>query len=138
MKQDTSHLDSFRVTTGEGATNSSDGCKGNFKFKLNDAIVQVSFDDEAIGGWEHAVAVAFDKPQSSIISRLTAKDPVPRTPTNEEIMYVKRLFWEDEESVCEIIPAKGNETPWHHIARHLWKRTYSDFPMPVKQSVEAE
>jgi len=138
MKKDASHLEPFRVTEGEGATTSEAGMSGNFSFKLKDAIVQVSFAGDEIEGWEHAIAVCFDKPQSNIISRLTStKEPEPRCPTNEEIMHIKRLFWEDDEAVVEIFPAKGNKTPWHTIARHLWRRTYSDFPMPVKTEVEA-
>lgn len=137
MKKDSTHINAYRVTEGEGATNDADGLNGNFTFKLKDAIVQVSFAGDEIPGWEHAVAVCFDKPSSSIISRFTSKEPEPRCPTNEEIMHIKRLFFDDDEAVVEIIPAKGNQTPWHPIARHLWHRTFSEFPMPLKTEVGA-
>jgi hypothetical protein len=136
MKKDSTHLNQFRIKEGEGATTDADGLNGNFKFALAGVIVQVSSSETEIEGYEHLIAVAFDKPQSSIISRLTAKDPVPRCLTNEEKMQVKRLFWEDDECVVEYLPAKGSQMPFHFTATHLWRRTFSEFPMPIRQKKE--
>lgn len=136
MKKDTAHLDQYRVTEGEGATTPEDGCNGHFKFKIGDAIIQVNASDRDIEGWEHVICAAFEKPKSNIISRLTAQEPEPRAPNMEETFAIKRLFWDDDESVCEYIPAKGSGMPMCMNARHLWRRTYSDFPMPVKKKVE--
>lgn len=129
MKKSAEHLSKFRVKDGEAATTDADGMSGNFTFKINDALMQVS-SEEDVSGWNHLIVVAFDKSQSSIISRLTARQSEPRCPTNEEVMHVKRLFFDDEELCVEFVPSKGCQVPWHHIARHVWCRTFSEFPTP--------
>lgn len=141
MKSDSTEINQFRVTEGEGASTDADGMNGNFTFKVGDAIVQVSSVQNSPEGWNHVICAAFEHPKSNIISRLTAQQPRPRMTNGEETMAVKRLFFEDDETVVEYWPKKGSFLPMSLHARHLWQRIHSDVATPenaLKKSVQGE
>lgn len=62
-------------------------------------------------------------------------DPVFRkqkTPTWEEMCFVKSLFWEDDEAVLELHVAKKDWISIHDHVLHLWRPTKQAIPLPPK------
>lgn len=84
---------------------------GWFEFVYNNKwfAVQASQDDH----WEHV----------SVSSK--------RTPTWDEMCYVKRLFWDDEETVIQYHPPKSEYVNMAKTCLHLW-RYKKDMPRPEK------
>ena len=58
-----------------------------------------------------------------------------RTPTWDEMVWVKRLFFGDDETVIQFHPAAGDYINLHTRCLHLWRRCDGDFPMPPKECV---
>jgi hypothetical protein len=57
-----------------------------------------------------------------------------RTPSWEEMVMVKYLFWNEDETVVEYHPAKSNYINIHPHVLHLWRRV-AGFPTPPKVCV---
>ncbi len=53
-----------------------------------------------------------------------------RTPTWEEMEFVKDLFWAGHETVVQFHPAKGAKINYHPHCLHLWKRRGVDVELP--------
>lgn len=66
-------------------------------------------------GWEHVSVHPFDE---------------KRTPTWEEMCYVKDLFWEREETVIQYHPAKSRYVNIHPYTLHLWRPVNEPVPVP--------
>jgi hypothetical protein len=58
-----------------------------------------------------------------------------RVPTWEEMCWVKRLFFNDNECVVQYHPAEKDYVNEHPNVLHLWRLVGQDFPMPPKQCV---
>jgi hypothetical protein len=74
---------------------------------LHDATFLAIIASEAVDGslgWEHV----------SVSTRT-------RTPTWEEMCWVKGLFWSDEECVLQFHPAKKDYVNNHPHCLHMWK-----------------
>jgi hypothetical protein len=86
--------------------------------------LQSGFDFPA---WDHvSVSVAIKSPEDMNNRRL---------PTWEEMHYVKRLCWDDEETVIQIhAPADAyvNENRW---VLHLWKPIGIEIPLPPTKTI---
>jgi hypothetical protein len=68
---------------------------------------------ERYAGWEH-VSVSLPN----------------RTPTWEEMCYVKNLFWDEEDCVIQYHPPKEVYVTCHPFCLHLWRWRHGVFPMP--------
>src|SRR5215467_1400917 len=75
-------------------------------------------------GWEHVSVTVSHKD----------KDP-SRSPTWEEMCYVKQMFWHDEECVIQYHPAKTEYVNCHPFCLHLWKPVNKEIPIPNKLMV---
>ncbi len=64
-------------------------------------------------GWEH-------------VSVSTAK----RCPTWDEMCRVKDLFWDDEDVVMQLHPAKSQYVNTHPYTLHLWRPIHQSIPLP--------
>lgn len=64
-------------------------------------------------GWEHV----------STSIRTAGLDSVRRTPTWEEMVLVKGLFWGEEDTVIQYHPAKANYRNFDAYTLHLWRPT---------------
>jgi hypothetical protein len=53
-----------------------------------------------------------------------------RTPTWEEMCYVKALFWEPEETVLQYHPPESEYINCHSHTLHLWKPVGVQIPLP--------
>jgi hypothetical protein len=66
-----------------------------------------------IHGWEH-VSVSLRN----------------RTPTWEEMSFVKNLFWKDDETVIQFHPKKSEYINRHPYVLHLWRKIGQDYELP--------
>ena len=66
-------------------------------------------------GWEH-VSIAPKKKQI--------------TPTWDEMCFIKELFWNDDEAVIEIHPAKDDYVNNMPNCLHLWRCSYKEMVLP--------
>lgn len=71
-------------------------------------------------GWEH-VSVSLSS----------------RTPTWEEMCFIKDLFWDEEDCVVQYHPPKSDYVNIHPFCLHLWKNRIPgiEFPRPPKELV---
>lgn len=69
-------------------------------------------------GWDH-VSVSHPK----------------RCPTWDEMSWIKRLFFADDECVVQYHPAVADHINVHPNCLHLWRKADGDFPMPPKEFV---
>lgn len=70
------------------------------------------------GGWEH-VSVSLPT----------------RCPTWDEMCWIKRLFWDDEECVVQFHPPKSQYVNNHPFCLHLWRPTETTIPTPPTEFV---
>lgn len=83
--------------------------------------------DTRVVHWEHVsvhAAVA-----------LTGNIKTDRTPTWEEMDYVKGLFWDDSDVVMQLHINDGNKVNNHPHTLHLWRPTRDKIPLPDKDLV---
>ena len=64
-------------------------------------------------GWEH-VSVSLQN----------------RCPTWDEMAFVKRLFWGDDETVIQFHPPKSQYVNCHPFTLHLWRNTLDEIALP--------
>jgi hypothetical protein len=108
-----------RVTQGYLATSRGDQF-GRFDLRTNDGVallVLVSAGDENVP-WEHV----------SVSTRT-------RCPTWPEMAWVKSLFFDDEEHVMELHPAKSDYVNYHPYCLHLWRPLREAIPKPPSIAV---
>lgn len=53
-----------------------------------------------------------------------------RCPNWEEMCFVKNLFWEDDEVVMQLHPAKKDYVNLHPYCLHLWRPIGREIPLP--------
>lgn len=58
-----------------------------------------------------------------------------RCPTWDEMCYVKKLFFEDEECVVQFHPPESEYVRHHPYALHLWRVVGQEFPRPPAECV---
>lgn len=58
-----------------------------------------------------------------------------RCPTWDEMRQIKDLFFDDDETVVQYHPAKGQYINHHNTCLHLWRPTQSQIPMPPVEAV---
>jgi len=100
------NFEMFLVEAGE------DGAAFQFTFSKIVFRVVASFGD----GWDH-VSVSLDK---------------PRCPTWGEMCFIKDLFFEPEEVVMQLHPARSEYIDVHPHCLHLWKPQSTTIPTPNK------
>jgi len=69
------------------------------------------------GGWDH-VSVSVNKKN--------------RTPTWNEMCFIKDIFFYDGEMAIQYHPAKSDYINDHKFVLHLWRSQHLEFPMPPK------
>ena len=69
-------------------------------------------------GWEHVSVSLPQRPE--------------RTPTWDEMCFVKSLFWDDEAAVMQLHPPASQYVNRHAGCLHLWRPTREPIPLPDK------
>lgn len=84
-------------------------------FEIGPMAIISSGDAEApqAQGWEHVSVSLRD-----------------RCPTWEEMCKVKDLFWQEEEVVIQIHPAKSKHVNNHPFCLHLWRKPTATLDLP--------
>jgi len=110
-KKLSTNIEKFRITTGRLASDSSWGMNGAFQlYYLENELGVICSNEE---GWDH-VSVSLQH----------------RCPTWEEMCFVKRLFFEKDETVIQYHPREDvyiNNNP--HVL-HMWKPQGIELPEP--------
>ncbi len=102
----------YRVRTGLNGSDRSYGNNGIFVIKKGELRFHIIASDGL--GWEH-VSVTINK---------------NRTPTWEEMCWVKDQFWGESDTVVQYHPAKKDHVNNHEYCLHLWRNEYG-FPTPL-------
>jgi hypothetical protein len=102
---------SYRVRKGHLATSDSEGNNGVFiipHYKIDGYYFVAVVSDGHL--WEHVS-----------VSLGSKKREVDRCPTWEEMCYVKKLFWSDDQAVMQLhVPSKEHVNQ-HNYCLHLWR-----------------
>jgi hypothetical protein len=75
------------------------------------------------GDWEH-VSVTLAP------TELVHQEKARRTPTWEEMAWIKNLFWESHEAVMQLHPPEYDYVNCHKYCLHLWKPCNQLIPLP--------
>ena len=108
-------LDQNRVRDGQYASDTHYGLAGCFRLiapKGGILMVMSSGPNDGTG-WEH-VSVSANK----------------RTPTWEEMCFVKDQFWTEHEMVVQYHPPASEYVNFHPYCLHMWKAVGMSIPMP--------
>lgn len=77
------------------------------------------------------IAVADGEGWDHVSVTMSAK----RVPTWDEMCWLKRLFFADNECVVQFHPAADDYINLHPRCLHLWRLADGSFPMPPKECV---
>lgn len=78
---------------------------------------------------ETALVIADNGVNSSEWEHVSASTPL-RCLTWEEMCKIKDLFFNEDETVIQIHPAKNNYVNVHQFCLHLWKPKNKELPLP--------
>lgn len=117
--KDLTYLESCRLSDFERQVYGANGDEHNGAFKVY--VGGRGFDVVASngGGWEHVSVTP------SSLKRKTC-------PTWEEMCEIKKMFFEDEETVVEYHPRKSDYVNRHPYCLHLWRPLNVPLPTPPK------
>ncbi len=99
---------------------------GVFLVTVGDAQLRVM----SSGSGMDAVGLPASAPRSARDWEHVSVSLADRTPTWEEMEFVKDLFWAGHETVVQFHPAKGAKVNYHPNCLHLWKRSGVDVELP--------
>jgi len=107
-------LEAHRIRSGPYASDTGDPY-GAFIIlgPSQETRLKIIVDDGAETRWEH-VSVSTEK----------------RTPTWDEMCFVKKLFWTPEECVVQFHPPESRYVNAHPFCLHLWRHLDQQFPAP--------
>lgn len=105
------NIEKFRVKHGPLGSDETYGMAGAFEIPYADAVLTVIISDGA--GWDH-VSVSLPN----------------RCPTWEEMHWIKRVFWEDDETVFQFHPKEAKYISMHPYCLHLWKKQGENMELP--------
>jgi hypothetical protein len=115
-------VEQFRVHKGPMGSDTSYGHNGAFLIPYQGTVLTVISSDGSDmippWPWEH---VSVSTPR--------------RCPTWEEMVFIKDLFWRDDEIVFQLHPAKKDYVNCHPHTLHLWRHREQAPPMPPMEAV---
>ena len=99
----------YRILDGALPSTAADGNNGAFALpaQIGNRQLLVIASDGA--GWEHVSVRCFETGTRT------------RTPTWDEMCYVKNLFWDDEDVVMQLHPRQCEYVDLHPNVLHLWR-----------------
>ena len=102
----------YRVTAGPMASDESFGNNGLFLIPNGEAGLIVIASDGY--GWEHVS-----------VSRYMSKE----LPSWYELVLIKNMFWDEEETVVQFIPKKSEHRSIGEVL-HMWKKSGHEYELP--------
>ena len=103
----------YRITAGELGSNSSYGNNGAFVVPTFDGKKKLFVIASDGMGWEHV----------SVSSK-------GRTPTWEEMHYIKGMFWDKEDTVFQFHPPQSQYVDCCKSCLHLWRNPNHKIELP--------
>ncbi len=103
-----------RIILGRFGSNCTLGNNGAFILTTPKGVKLFAIASDGLG-WDHVSVSPFDE---------------KRTPTWEEMNWIKDLFWGEEESVIQYHPPKSKYINNYPYVLHLWKPQDQDIPLP--------
>lgn len=108
-----------RVVRGPMATDSSDGNNGYFDMESPE------------NGWRLAIVASDGKDWDHVSVHAYQKDgKKQRVPNWREMCYVKNLFWDENDVVMQLHPARSEYVNTHPKVLHLWRPQAEKIPCP--------
>lgn len=117
----TKKIEQYRIQAGPLASDSSLGANGAFMVPYSGEILGVIASDG--DGWDE-----FDLPGEPW-EHVSVSLP-HRCPTWDEMDFVKRLFWRDDETVMQLHVPREMHINDHPYCLHLWRPTRSEIQLP--------
>jgi hypothetical protein len=108
-------LSKARVRKGRFKSDDRLGNMGVFLLIGPRCRLRVIVDDGRESGWEHV----------SVSPKVKH-----RCPTWEEMCWVKDIFWDEEEVVFQIHPARSEYVNAHPYVLHMWRPAGQEIPLP--------
>jgi hypothetical protein len=102
-----------RVTKGEWSSRVGSGPNGMFLLRRSPRHPKLKVIISNGMGWEHASVSAQG-----------------RTPTWDEMQYIKEMFWEPEDVVMQLHPPESEYMNFHRYCLHLWRPLEEEIPTP--------
>lgn len=102
-----------RIRDGSHGSDERFGNNGAFIFPAKPGRAQLFVIASDGAGWEHVS-----------VSNMV------RTPTWEEMHFIKQMFWGDEDCVVQFHPPKSEYVNNHSFCLHLWRKAGCDFETP--------
>jgi hypothetical protein len=115
------NVERWRLRKGHGAYNSDRSYGNNGMFVIpytRDIWMRCIVSDG--GGWEHVSVHAVDREGNSL----------GRTPSWEEMCFVRDLFWRPDELVIQIHPPHQEYVNIAEYVLHLWRPVDEKLPKP--------
>lgn len=111
-------LQANRVRRGDYATDDTFGMAGMFRILMpsGSLLLAMSSGIDKERGWEHVVVSGEN-----------------HCPTWAEMVFVKDLFWDEEECVVQYHPPKSQVVPSSPNSLHLWRPLNLNIPMPPRR-----
>lgn len=117
MKKFSDHINKYRIKKGTLPSDDSFGITGSWYIPLPSGAKAFVVSSEGMNQypWEH-VSVSILKQD--------------RCSTWEEMCYIKSLFWNEDEAVVQIHPAKKDYVDNHKYCLHLWRPKNQELFLP--------
>jgi len=105
----------WRIRNGPIGTDESHGCNGAFMMPINGtAMAHIIASDG--GGWQHvSISITSDR---------------GRCPTWDEMAFIARMFWDDDDVLVQYRPAKRDYVNCHPYTLHWWRPMNESVPTP--------
>jgi hypothetical protein len=130
MKADLTHLDAYR-SRADGFTSPSGARYGAFcipRKRSREQFVVICDDGanpEHPTGWEHvSVRIVVDEEMG-----------VSRVASYYELAEIKRMFWDNHETVVHFFVDDSSKINIHPAVLHLWRPVDGQFPLPDPKMV---
>lgn len=114
-------IERCRVATGPYASTKDDGMNGAFLIPLRSANLKIISSDGS--DWQESGLLGLPWEHVSV----STKD---RCPTWDEMDYVKRLFWKDDETVIQFHVPRKDHISYHDFCLSMWRPVGVEIPMP--------
>ena len=108
----------YRVIAGPGASNPTYGNNGRFLVPFSRRVLLVMIASDGMA-WDHV----------SVHAEEMGRD---RTPSWDEMCAIKDLFWDAEDVVMQLHPAKSEYINVHPHVLHLWRPQDAWIPVPPR------
>jgi len=104
-------IEEYRFRKGPFGSSPSDGMNGYFLIPHKNRTLKVLVSDRL--GWDH-VSVSLHN----------------RTPTWDEMCFVKNIFFDEEETVIQYHPKKSKYVNFCTHCLHMWRKQGVDYELP--------